>query len=152
MNIFVLDENPMLAARYQCNKHIVKMPLETAQLLCSPFSEAPYKRTHYNHPCAKWVRRSLDNFVWAFEHGIYLCEEYTRRYKRTHKSEDVIKWCAININQLTFEVDTQTPFELCMPDYVKTIDNPVKSYRDYYKLEKKDIAVWPEDKTPFWWN
>ena len=35
MNIFFLDENPTLSAQYHVDKHVVKMILETAQLLCS---------------------------------------------------------------------------------------------------------------------
>ena len=64
MNIFVLDNDPFKAAEYQCDKHVVKMVLETAQLLCSAHETAPYKRTHYNHPCAIWTRSSLSNYMW----------------------------------------------------------------------------------------
>ena len=35
MNIFVLDENPVIAAKMACDKHIVKMILESAQMLCT---------------------------------------------------------------------------------------------------------------------
>ena len=60
MNIFVLDTDPQTAARLMCNKHVVKMILESAQMLCSAFEngEAPYRRAYYNHPCTKWARES----------------------------------------------------------------------------------------------
>ena len=79
VNIFVLDEDPIQAAFQQCNKHVVKMVTETAQLLCSvyPKGVAPYKRTHYNHPCAVWARTSLENYLWLLEHGEALGLEYT---------------------------------------------------------------------------
>ena len=32
MNIFVLDKDPIISAQMQCDKHIVKMPLESAQM------------------------------------------------------------------------------------------------------------------------
>ena len=87
MNIFVLDLDPVKAARYQCNKHVVKMVLETAQLLCAPFEPgvAPYKRSHFNHPSSIWTRSSLSNYHWLIVHGMALCDEYEYRYSKIHK-------------------------------------------------------------------
>ena len=65
MNIFYLSNDPVQAAAYQYNKHVVKMILETAQLLCTAHHElqsavdVPYKPTHRTHPSAIWVRRYL---------------------------------------------------------------------------------------------
>ena len=60
MNIFYLHRDPVKAARIQYNKHVVKMILESAQMLCTahhhyaelnyPMVEVPYKKAHYNHP------------------------------------------------------------------------------------------------------
>ena len=49
MNIFYVDSDPVIAAQQLVDKHVVKMPLETAQLLCSAFPQgaAPYRRNHY---------------------------------------------------------------------------------------------------------
>jgi hypothetical protein len=103
LNIFVLDKDPEKAAKYQCDKHVIKMILETAQLLCSVFEpgQAPYKRTHYNHPSAVWTRASRANYMWLIEHGEALCYEYTRRYNKTHKSEFVFQWCRNQSNTRT---------------------------------------------------
>lgn len=91
MNIFVLDYCPVKSAQMQCDRHVVKMPLETAQLLCSayPNDNAPYKRTHYNHPCSIWARKSENNYLWPIEHGLALCLEYNFRYGKNHKSREV---------------------------------------------------------------
>lgn len=43
MNIFVLSEGPVEAARMQCDKHVVKMIVETAQMLCT-VGHGPYNR------------------------------------------------------------------------------------------------------------
>lgn len=152
MNIFILSTNPVKAARYQLDKHVVKMPLETAQLLCSPFEPgtAPYKRTHYNHPCSKWVREAKENYLWTIEHGIALSEEYTRRYGKRHKSQDVIGWCARNMELLEFPKEKRTPFAKAMPEEYIT-RNAVTSYRTYYINDKKDIATWKYSKKPSWW-
>lgn len=86
MNIFVLDLDPVQAAKWHTDRHCVKMILESAQLLCSVFHmqgiDAPYKLTHKNHPCAVWARESYSNFIWLLNLFEALCEEYTVRYGR----------------------------------------------------------------------
>ena len=150
MNIFVLDRDPQKAAQYHCDKHVVKMILETAQILCAAFpkGDAPYKQTHYNHPCSIWARESLANFNWLIELGYHLGEEYTARYGKTHKSIAVIEWCDDHIPSLNFPQMEMTEFALAMPDYCKTSD-AVESYRKYYIEEKKEICSW-KNGSPDW--
>ena len=83
MNIFYLDEDPKLAAIYQYNKHVVKMILESAQMLCTAHhvimgddADVPYKTTHKNHPSTIWARQSGQNYAWLYHHMIALGEEY----------------------------------------------------------------------------
>ena len=144
MNIFVLDKDPYKAADYMCDKHISKMIIESAQLLCTAFDEgvAPYKRTHYNHPCAIWTRRSLGNYVWLFNHAKGLNEQYKKRYNKNvdHKSFDVCRWCVDNLDNVKFALNDLTAFELCMPDQYK-VGDVVESYRAYYRLGKP-FARW----------
>lgn len=152
MNIFVLDYNPEKAAKMQCDKHVVKMPLETAQLLCSAFKqgEAPYKRTHYNHPCAIWTRYSKENFLWLVKHGVALCDEYTFRYGKVHKSKAVILWCLKHISKIKFIKRKKSNFVLCF-DEKHYKGNAVDSYREYYRAEKRRIANWSKQRTPPKW-
>lgn len=159
MNIFVLDEDPVKAAEYQCDKHVIKMILETAQLLCAVYEpgQAPYKRTHYNHPCSVWVRQSYANFNWLQQHGAALCNEYTRRYKKRHKSEYVFDWIhqnpcpAFSMSDGTFSY-TLTPFAQAMPEQYKNPEDAVAAYRAYYKGEKARFAVWTAPASPpEWW-
>lgn len=152
MNIFVLDYDPEKAAKMQCDKHVVKMPLETAQLLCSVFEqgEAPYKRTHYNHPCAIWTRKSKDNFLWLVEHGIALCDEYTFRYGKVHKSKAVILWCLSNIGKIKFLQKKRSHFVLCFDEKHRR-KNAVESYRQYYRAEKRSIAKWGQRRSQPGW-
>lgn len=153
MNIFVLNIRPEKAAADLCDKHVVKMLLETAQMLCSPFEEgvAPYKRAYYNHPCTAWVRQRQINYDWLLAHGQALCMEYTNRFKKVHKSEQVIQWCYENDEQLKLERSPweMTPFALAMPDKYKQ-ECPVESYRAYYIGEKMDIAEWNHGPRPSW--
>jgi hypothetical protein len=148
MNIFVLDENPIAAAKFACDKHVVKMILESAQLLCSvhPEGTAPYKRTHYNHPCTKWTRESEHNYDWLISHAYALCLEYTKRYGKVHKSQQVIKWCDENRPKLP--QCGPTPFAQAMPEQYKN-DDIVEAYRAYYLGEKKRFATW-KTEIPYW--
>ena len=94
MNIFVICDDPTRNARMLDNKRLVKMVLETAQLLSNSLhhhlGKGPYKISHMNHPCSVWVRSSNGNYVWTVKLFYALCIEYTRRYHRTHKSESLL--------------------------------------------------------------
>ena len=154
MNIFYLDPDPVKAAEYQCDRHIVKMTLETAQLLCAvfPCGEAPYKPTHMQHPCSLWLRASRGNWNWLVAHGRALGAEYTFRYGKHHKSSDVIDWCAAHDGELTFPEVTLLEPAQCMPVQYQSND-PVEAYRTYYREAKRPFATWkPPAKTPDWWR
>ena len=151
MNIFVLDESPVVSAQHACDKHVVKMILESAQMLCAvhPEGTAPYKRSFYNHPCTKWVRESARNYEWLLLHAYALCDEYTRRYGKVHKTEEVIEWCDNNRPELPNIGLTKQP--TCMPDYCKT-ESVVESYRKYYINEKAKFAKWKDGNVPEWYS
>ena len=108
MNIFALDQNPRKCAEYHNDKHVVKMILETAQLLCGTHwiegNQAPYKLSHKNHPSAIWTRECIENYSWLCELGIELSKEYTHRYNKKHKSQDIIEWCQDNKPNLKINV------------------------------------------------
>lgn len=149
MNIFVLDKNPKRAAQMLCDKHISKMILESAQMLCTCNNEkgniAPYKSTHKNHPCSKWVMSSLGNYNWLLNHSLEICKEFNRRYKKIHKSCNVIKWC--EKNKPNFKINKRTAFVQAMPKEYKQ-KNAVKAYREYYLHEKLRFCKWRCSKKP----
>ena len=152
MNIFFLDFDTKKCAEYHCDKHVVKMILESAQLLCGSHwilgSEAPYKLSHKNHPCSIWVRESLSNYLYLCDLGLELCKEYTYRYGKRHKSQDVIEWCLTNKPNIN-DVDFTCP-PLAMGDEFKIGNNVIESYRNYYIRAKKDFAVWKNRPIPDW--
>jgi len=159
MNIFVLDLNPKKCAEYHNNKHCIKQLLETAQLLCGVHHMTnsnynsniiPYKLSHKNHPCSIWARECIENFIWLCDLGISLCEEYTHRYGKRHKSQDVIEWCMVNLPNLKENGDL-TPFALAMPVECK-IGDAVSSYRNYYIRDKRSFSEWKNREIPFWFN
>lgn len=142
--MFILDTDPNIAATYYCDKHVVKIPLEIAQMLCSAFDidkNPPYKRTHYNHPVTKWIRSSESNYKWAITHGLAICKEYTVRYGKRHKCEDIIEWCRSNMGSINFASVELTEHPKCMPDECK-IGDVVASYKNYYVTKKMGFAKW----------
>jgi hypothetical protein len=154
MNIFVLDYDTKICAQMHCDKHCVKMILETAQLLCGVHHviesqlEVPYGLSHKNHPCSIWSRECIENYVWLCDLGIELCKEYTHRYGKRHKSQDIIEWCIVNLPNLEEKGDL-TEFRLAMPDECK-IGDAVESYREYYNVFKKGFAKWKNREVPYW--
>jgi len=148
MNIFVLDTNPILAAQMQCDKHVVKMCLETAQML-STIAGGPYKPTHVNHPCTVWARSSVSNFAWLYSHGVALCNEYEHRYNKVHKCLNVIENTLINMT-VTLPDEVLSPFAQAMPEELKNED-VVKAYRDYYHQKSKTVDMrWTKRPIPDW--
>lgn len=143
MNIFVLSVDPVLAAMYQCDKHVVKMALETAQML-STIAGGPYKPTHAKHPCTIWAGTTWHNFEWLREHGMALCREYSYRYNKRHKCQSIIE------NVSTPKLPSGlTPFAQAMPDEYRD-DDAVAAYRRYY--HSKTFAKWTRRNVPSWWR
>ena len=145
MNIFYLDSDPVKAAQVQYNKHVVKMILESAQMLCTAHHHydnghnVPYKKAHYNHPSTIWCRQNASQYMWLYDHMIALGKEYTKRYKKTHLT--IIK-CAEVLKQLppTIPGDTFTEPPQCMPDHHKVPDCSVTAYWNYYEQDKYTVA------------
>ncbi len=177
MNIFVLDRDPEKCAQYHCDKHVVKMILETAQIVCTASSlileeeigkndkdafllsgvkdTIPYKPTHKNHPSVIWARKSSGNFLWLLDLGFKLSEEYTKRYSKNHKSTEVLRKISSMFDQYLTELIPQSSllsFEMTMPDEYKGED-PIEAYRVYYAGEKSEIAKWNKStKEPNWFT
>lgn len=157
MNIFYLHENPVTAARYHCDKHVVKMILEYAQLLSTAHhvldgDDAPegiYKCTHKNHPSAVWVRQSKENYMWLVDLFLNCIREYNDRYGKWHKTESIKQVLSIPPANIPDAEFTQPP--QCMPDEYKC-DDPVTAYRNYYIGDKASFAVWKYSAPPMWYT
>lgn len=164
MNIFVLDNEPRKAAEYVLDKHVVKMPLESLQMMstiaCHFGLQYPYRPVMLNHPCTKWARESKDNFLWLWEHAGSLCEEYTSRYGKTHSCEVKMN----DYNPVWIELLDKlpdiglTPFAIAISEdmhcrKVSGFDDlsVVDKYRQYYIHDKKRIASWKKNM-PSWYE
>ena len=145
MNIFYLDKCPEKAARLQYNKHVVKMILESAQMLCTAHhcimgedADVPYKPAHRNHPSTIWARQSDENYTWLYRHMMELGKEYEKRYSKKHlsiiKCEDPLSILPGGILETGL-----TKMPQCMPDEYKD-ECSIQAYWNYYIGEKHVVA------------
>ena len=147
MNIFYLDKCPVKAAQVQYNKHVVKMILESAQMLCTAHhcygdkyqvENVPYKQAHLNHPSTVWTRRSKSTYMWLYNHMMALGNEYTKRYGKTHLSITKCKdFLAIPPRHIQGDDWCQPP--QAMPDKYKD-ECSIQAYWNYYIGEKHVVA------------
>lgn len=160
MNIFALDNDPALAARYLCDQHLGKMLLESAQLLCNVFDEPvgairsrwlkmlpvervkldllPYKRTHYNNRFSVWARTSSANCLWLWQHANALAIEHRTCFAKSRGSELALDWMRGRFPALP--AVGRTPF--AMHDRYRGPD-AVQAYRAYYAAEKLTLRNKP---------
>ena len=159
MNIFYLHKDPSKAAAMHCDKHVVKMILETAQMMATAHrmsgdesfadSSGLPKKAHINHPSTQWVRESSEHYQWAYKLFTSLLSEYTQRYGKTHKYDslkDAFSKSPIYVDNKGFKAPPK-----CMPDTYKK-PSTVAAYRAYYIGEKAYFASWKRAKTPYWWT
>ena len=147
MNIFYLDKCPDKAARLQYNKHVVKMILESAQMLCTAHhcygdkdqvENVPYKQAHLNHPSTVWTRRSKSTYMWLYNHMMALGDEYTKRYGKIHLSITKCKdFLAIPPRHIQGDDWCRPP--QAMPDEYKDKCS-IQAYWNYYIGEKHIVA------------
>ena len=155
MNIFVLNENPIKSAQQMVDKHVVKMLVESLQMISTCLHlrgfNAPYRMSFAYHPCTIWARESSQNMEWLVEHTYALCKEYTIRYGKTHQVERTMKMYHDTIQELIEYLPDEglTPFAQAMPDMSKC-DNACEAYQKYYLGEKWYFAEWKTQR-PDWW-
>jgi len=147
MNIFVTNDCPVESAKHLDDKRVVKMILETAQMLSTALRyynvDVGYKSTHLNHPCNVWARQNQSNFIWLYQHGIALCKEYTLRYGKYHKSEQLIRGLLIYKNNLP--EGKRTPFPNCAAN--KSLGINYKNMADVFKAYQLYLNDrWDKDK------
>ena len=154
MNIFILDKDINRCAKYHCDKHVVKMILEYAQILCTVCNlynvKAPYRSTHVKHPCVLWAAKSIRNFRWLRELARALNEEYKFRYDKTddHSSYKVIK----TLKEPKLPDIGLTEHPQAMPKKYQVPNNPVKAYRNFYIYMKRPFATWTKRRIPSWYK
>ena len=177
MNIFAVHNDPTIAAQSLVDKHIVKMVLESCQLLSTAHrildgteyidktktgrnvkrwrlsderETVLYSATHINHPSAVWCRATNNNYNWLVCHFGALLQEYTHRYGKHHKCEAMYSW--LERPPFAIPVGYKTPVTPAMPDEYKVAGDSVSSYRNYYRVAKARMHKWTNRETPEWIN
>jgi hypothetical protein len=172
MNIFYLDPNPVTCAQMHNDKHVVKMILEYSQLLStahryldgteiivksktgrnvkrwileSELNNVLYSATHINHPSAIWCRANTANYQWLHSLLVALCREYTYRYGKIHKCQEIGLVSALGNLPTKISVKPFTEPTPAMPDEVKIIGDSLASYRNYYIHNKTHLANWKKE-------
>ena len=179
MNIFALDTDPIVAAQLQCDKHVVKMIVESAQMLSTTHrmldgaqtielskngrkvkrwllnderEQVMYKAVHMNHPSTVWTRYTRGNYNWHYAHFIALCNEYTHRYGKVHATDKLLRNA---LRQAPNNIPDKgfTQFALAMKAQPQCIhpEDPVRSYREFYQTKQDRFSmVWTNRSVPTW--
>lgn len=164
MNIFISDDNYKNCAQALDDKRLVKMVLETTQLLSTAVNEcggtAPYKSTHKNHPCSVWARQTKGNFLWLLKHAYALANEYTKRFDKVHKCEHIIRLIDNECLVECLPDGPLTPFPNCTTNKTKGfsfkhITNVTEAYKQYLNARWATDTrkpVWTGRSKPTWAN
>jgi hypothetical protein len=176
MNIFMVDSDPVVAAQSLVDRHVVKMILESAQLLSTAHrlldgnqsveksktgrkvkrwrladtrEDVLYQATHVNHPSAVWCRQSVENYNWLYEHFFALLLEYNYRYGKTHKCAGQLAYMLAcpPYNLKDYDMTDMKP--AMAAEYIIS-ENPVENYRNYYKRGKTHLHKWTKRVKPAW--
>lgn len=169
MNIFALDRDPKVSARYYGNVHLSKIFLEITQMLANCFMDfdlelAPKtesgtvrKKSHFNHPVSIWMRKSKSNMLWAIEHALALEQERLYRGFNPHKSLKFLSWVIANCDKSIVPEGRQTDFAVAIsndkictshPDFNKS--DSVGKYRLYYSIDKRYMLKYTRREMPSW--
>ena len=180
MNIFILDNDPVIAAQMQCDKHVVRMIVESAQMLSTVHrmldgvmerrpsksgsmlqyfklederEDLLYKACHFNHPSTVWTRESMHNYRWHYIHFTALCDEYTYRYGKTHSTDTKLREALAKLPD-NIPVKKMTPFKLAMSSFPECISEcPVESYRKFYETKQHRFKMdWTKRQVPEWFT
>jgi len=176
MNIFVLHDDPEVCARYHVDKHVVKMIVESAQMLSTVMRERAnidfgYKSCYINHPCTRWAGETFGNWHWLLKLGIWLGREYTHRFGKRHATSDVLLGVRDHMHRMSNRLPVQyvpkfgpflacnnrgtvlgddsgmSPFYACVSERFKKYD-PVTAYRLYYYFQKVRLHKWTKRGVP----
>ena len=176
MNIFAIDRDPAQCAEWMVDRHVIKMILETCQLLSTAHrvldgemyidktktgrkvkrwrlpdqrEDVIYSATHINHPSTKWVQESVENYNWLVEHLLALIDEYSYRYEKTHKCAGDLTYalCSPPLNLKKWDWTDIPP---AMDNQYIISEDFVENYRNYYKNGKKHLHSWKKRNPPKW--
>lgn len=171
MNLFILDSCAVKAAQLQCNAHVVKMVIESAQMLSTAhrmldgysirassksgktqvkvwlhpdpdMDNVLYKAVHSAHPCTVWTMASDTNYMWHYAHFVALCDEYTHRYGKVHLTDTLLREKLVKLPK-NIKSGPLTRFALAMKSNPECMfeNDPVRSYRAFYQTKQERFKM-----------
>ena len=182
MNIFILDNDPIVSAQLQCDKHVVKMIVESAQMLSTAhrmldgilekrpsksgkrmvnywrmqddeMESTLYAAVHTGHPCTVWTMESNNNYNWHYVHFVALCDEYKYRYGKTHATDTKLRE-VLKSPPRNIKVGYKTKAPLAMKSNPECMfDDVVESYRAFYQTKQDRFKMaWTKRPVPEWFE
>jgi hypothetical protein len=182
MNIFALSPVPEIAAKWHCDSHVIKMIVESAQMLSTAHrmldgnmdrrlsksgkmrlryweldddrEDVLYKAVHTGHPCTVWTMESHSNYKWHYQLFKYLCKEYTLRYGKVHATETKLLDLLKDPPQ-NIKKSYMTPFALAMGASPECMDynDPIGSYQKFYQTKQDRFKMkWSKREIPHWFK
>lgn len=181
MNIFILSDCPVESAQLQCDKHVVKMIVESAQMLSTAHrmldgieerrpsksgktnvkywtlpdgrENILYKAVHMYHPCTVWTCESIENYNWHYRHFVALCNEYQYRYNKKHLSDTLLR-DILEFHPTNIPTGPMTQFKLAMGSNPECmLPNPVDAYRSFYQTKQDRFTMaWTKRPIPSWFK
>lgn len=179
MNIFFLDIDPIKCAHYHCNKHIVKMITEHAQMMSMAIwyhdrkqalrlyekgrimnappevtGKPPRTDSHLMHPCTMWVRESRKHFDWLKLMSAEMAHEYYLRFGQFHNPPRHHSSYVDCIAHLNSSKIPDSPWESppqAMPEEFRGPD-AAEAYKRLYGLDKIRFARWTVREMPEWFK
>jgi hypothetical protein len=181
LNLFILSECPIEAAQLQCNAHVTKMTLESAQMLSTAhrmldghaikglsksgkrasthyihpsLDDILYKAVHFHHPCTVWTMQTSANYEWHYQHFVALAQEFTYRYGKQHRSYILLK-DVLSSPPKNIKTGPLTKQLLAMKSNPECMfpDDPVRSYRAFYQTKQDRFKmVWTKRPIPDWFK
>ena len=164
-----------MAAKYACDKHVVKMLTETIQIMSTSHrmldgdengvlpderDDILYKKTHANHPCCVWARESDSNHEWLWKYMVFLEREYYHRFGQHNPVEKQLHGAFWDKGRAKYVAQTptnmpkgpRTPFHIGMKQHPECIveGDPIESYRNLYRSVKREFAQWKNGSIPEW--
>lgn len=177
MNVFYIHKNPKICAEMHCDKHVVKMIIEYAQLLSTAHrmldgsmyigktktgrkatryrlddwrEDVMYMASHMKHPDEIWIKKSRQHYQWVYDLFEHLCDEYTHRYGKVHMTDAKLREALREAPNNIPEAPWQEPPQ-CMPEHCKA-NSAIDAYRKYYIIEKQRFAKWTSRAIPLWYK
>ena len=177
MNIFVTNDDPVLAARDLCDQHVrSKMQIEGAIMLAHAFpqelldhpstprtqSGKPRKsgKGYAKHQCSIWARETKSNFEWLVNHTLEMFTERMYRWpdSKEHFTKTFIEWCGKNVHNIITTEIPLTPYAVAigvdcncrkLPNFNEL--SVIEQYRSYI-IHDKEFATWTVRQSPSWYH